>query len=352
MTVPTVEPYANSFLIGHEKAEQMFLQAWQQNALHNSFLISGPQGIGKATFAYRVARFLLATDIQKKESRTSLEIPQTNGTFRLVATKTHPDLKVLERDFIETDKKKVLKAIKDGDPMTESQLQDLKKSSVIRVDEVRAVIEFMRKKSFDGNWRIVIIDSIDDLNTASANALLKILEEPPVKSLLFLISHNPMRLLPTIRSRCAKINLQPLSEDHTASLLRRYEPTLSETDIKGLSQICGGSIGRALNYAKNNGLAVYRRLEDLFYAGDRLNVADALKLCDEAAKDEDLWNLTIELSARCVSENIKGGQNITRLGAAWDHCRQCLRSQAALNMDKKTTLFLMINELGKALSCS
>ena len=96
--------------------------------------------------------------------------------------------------------------VKDGEALSDDELQSLKKSAVIKVDEVRTVNEFLCKKSFDGKWRIVVIDSVDDMNTASANAILKILEEPPAKSLLILISHNPNRLLPTIRSRCAKIS--------------------------------------------------------------------------------------------------------------------------------------------------
>jgi DNA polymerase-3 subunit delta' len=346
-----IEPYANPFLIGHETAEKMFLESWKSGNLPASWLIGGAEGIGKATFAYRAARFVLSADESRKESYRSLELPETDPTFRLVANRAHTGLKILERDFIETDKKKVLKAIKDGDPMTENQLQGLKKSNVIRIEEVRSTIDFLRKKSFDGQWRIVIIDSIDDLNTASANAILKILEEPPAKSLLFLISHNPSGLLPTIRSRCVKLNLQPLQENMTASLLRRYAPELSETEIKGLAQICGGRIGRALRYAENKALTVYKRIENLCYAGVNFNLSDALALSDEAAKNEDFWDLVIELLSRFVSDNVKGGQNIEELGRAWEKALQMIRAQAAINMDKKQILLLIIANIGKALSC-
>ena len=121
----------------------------------------------------------------------------------------HPDLKIIERDYTDTDRRKILKAIKEGEQLSDEEMKGLKKSAFIRVDDVRTINEFLTKRSADNNWRIVIIDSIDDMNPASANAVLKILEEPPYKTVMMLISHNPNKLLPTIRSRCAKLQLPP-----------------------------------------------------------------------------------------------------------------------------------------------
>lgn len=118
---------------------------------------------------------------------------------------------------------------------------------------VRTINEFLAKKSSNDGWRVVIVDSIDDLNNAGANAILKILEEPPAKTVIMLISHNPNRLLPTIRSRCAKMNLKPLAENEVASLLRRYRPELSEKAVKGLAELSSGSIGKAIRYADQCG---------------------------------------------------------------------------------------------------
>lgn len=343
-------PYLNPYLCGHEEAEKLFLNAWKNGSLHNSWLIGGQEGIGKATFAFKAARFLLAADETKKQMYNSLNISQDDPVFRLIANRSHPDLKILERDFVETDKKKIIKAIKDGEALTDDQLADLKKSSVIKVDEIRTVNEFLAKKSFDGNWRVVIIDSVDDLNTAGANAILKILEEPPARSILFLISHNPYKLLPTIRSRCAKLNLQPLDDGNLASLLRRYNPDLSEAEIKGLVQISGGSIGRALRYSANNALGIYQQLEKLFYAGMNFDVSDALALSDEAARNEDLWNLLKELVYKFISDNLKGGEKITALGETWDRISQIYRDTLSLNMDKKQAMLLIITLVGKALA--
>lgn len=131
---------------------------------------------------------------------------------------------------------------------------------------MRTINEFLAKKSSNDGWRVVIVDSIDDLNNAGANAILKILEEPPAKTVIMLISHNPNRLLPTIRSRCAKMNLKPLAENEVASLLRRYRPELSEKAVKGLAELSSGSVGKAIRYADNAALASYDDLCKIIYA--------------------------------------------------------------------------------------
>ena len=168
-------PKNNSYLLGQEKAEQILLEGWRNNSLHNSWLISGIEGIGKATLAYRFAKFLLAADAGKKEQYTSLEISENNPVFKLVVNNAHPDLKIIERDYTDTDRRKILKAIKEGEQLSDEEMKGLKKSAFIRVDDVRTINEFLTKRSADNNWRIVIIDSIDDMNPASANAVLKIL---------------------------------------------------------------------------------------------------------------------------------------------------------------------------------
>lgn len=340
-----IEPYTNPYLCGHHEAEELFLRAWKAGTLHNSLMITGPEGIGKATLAYRMARFLLAADEANKDAYATLELPESNTAFRLVANRSHPNLKIIERDFIENDKKKIIKAIKDGEALSDDEVQNLKKSAVIKVDEIRTINEFLGKKSFDGSWRIVIVDSVDDMNIASANAILKILEEPPAKSMLLLISHNPNRLLPTIRSRCAKINLQPLTQDEVASLLRRYNPALTEAEVKGLSEISSGSIGNALRYSEYGGLNKYKLLESLFYAREQYNLTDALQFCDEAARDEDAWNLAVELIKHFVAENMKGGEKVEELSNAWNKITAMVNEVASLNMDKKQVMYNIITTI-------
>ena len=342
-------PQSNDYLIGHDDALNLFLSAFKSGNMHNSWLLSGPSGIGKATFAYKIARFLLSADTKNKDSYNSINVSQNHPVFKLVSSNSHPNLKVIERDFIEADKKKIIKAIKDGEALDEVELQGLKKSAVIKVDEVRTINEFLSKKSFDGNWKIVIIDCADDMNQNAANALLKVLEEPPAKSMLLLVSHNPNKLLPTIKSRCAKINFSPLKNDEVASLLRRYRPELSEAQINDLAKISMGSVGKAINYADNDGLEIYNTLESLFFARSEFDALKALELASKVSKDENVWNLCQELIEGFISDMFLGGDKIDMLGDAWDKVRRIFAETIGLNMDKRQALINIINIICKAL---
>ena len=331
-------PQANSLLMGHEYAEKILLDAWKNNSLHNSWLISGVEGIGKATLAYRFARFLLAADESKKDSYNSLNVAESSDVFRLVASDSHPDLKVLSRDYTETDRKKILKAIKDGEPLSADEMSGLKKSSFIKVDDVRLINEFLSKRASNDGWRVVIVDSVDDMNSASANAILKILEEPPHKTMMILISHNPNRLLATIKSRCSKLDLRPLDDVTVASLLRRYRPTLSEPQVKQLVSICSGSIGKAIIYADNDALGLYSELSSLLAAGAKFKINDLLRFCDDALESEERFYLTQELILKCMAEKLKSSSQPENVLEVWDKTLKMFDNVERINMDKKQTL--------------
>ena len=340
-------PRKNSYLLGFEKEEQFLLEAWKNNTLHNSLLFSGIEGIGKATLAYKFARFVLYADYNQKDSYTTLNIPEDSGVFNLVANNSHPDLKIIERDYTDTDKKKVLKAIKDGEQLSDDELKDLKKSAFIRIDDVRMVNEFLSKRSGNDGWRVVIIDSIDDVNTASANAILKILEEPPHKTLMLLISHNPNRLLPTIKSRCAKLNLRPLDEKDVASLLRRYRPELNEKQVKELAELSSGSIGKAIMYADNDALNVYQKLSKIVYAKDKFVLSDVLDFCNTYSADDESYALAQELILKFIAENIHHTGNLEEFAKSWDETIKIFSETAGLNLDKRQALMNIIVNLCK-----
>ena len=228
-------------------------------------------------------------------------------------------------------------------------MQGFKKSAVIKVDEVRQINKFLSKKSFDGAWRVVLIDSVDDLNVASANAILKILEEPPAKSVLLLISHHPNKLLPTVLSRCAKFNLEPLSRQNVATLLRRYMPELNEQDIEKLASISQGSIGKALNYASNNGLKIYQGLQDVIFRGESFDLSQALMLADEASANENVWQLTIELMLGLIFDMVKSGEKTEAFLGAYQDVLKLSNEVSALNMDKKQAFLNMIYLMTKAI---
>lgn len=282
-----ISPRNNSFLLGQSKAEDIFLKAWKNQTMHHAWILNGPKGIGKATLAYRIARFMLWADENKKDMYNSLNVPENSEVFRQVASDSHPDLMVVERDYIETDRKKIIKAIQKGEAPDEEELSAMKKSAFIRVDDVRKVNEFLSKTSFNDNWRIVIIDSADEMNKNAANALLKILEEPPAHTILLLVSHNPGMLLPTIRSRCAKLPLQMLDAAETASLLRRYRPNLNEAMIKKIAEMCPQSIGKAILYADLDAVGMYNGLCKILYAKQKFALSDLLDFCTSVTSDAE-----------------------------------------------------------------
>lgn len=344
MAEETVYPNCNPYLIGHDAELKLFLSAFNSGALHHGWLITGDEGIGKATLAYKIARFLLSAESGK--SYTSLDIPVDSSVFAQVAQKSHPDFKVLERDFTETDKKKLIKAIKDGEDVGEEMRQGLKRSAVIKVEDVRDVVSFLSKKSFNDNWRVVIVDSADDLNTSSANALLKILEEPPLKSILLLISHNPGKLLPTIRSRCARLALKPLAENDVASLLRRYKPDLKEAEVQGLAKIAAGSIGRALKYAENDALLMYENIKKICYGGTKCDGQLLLDLATDVAADEDCWDLFAELICRFARDNLQDTPHPREMYEAYEAALKILDETVRLNMDKKQAVVQVLMKFG------
>lgn len=339
-----IKPRDNPYLIGHEIQEKLVLEAWKKHSLHQAIMISGPKGIGKATFAYRIARFLLNADESKAESYNSLEIAADSQVFRQITANSHPNFKLLERGYIKTDRQKIYKAIASGNYMDEEELSELKKSAEIVVDDVREVNDFLAKKSANGNWRIVLIDCADEMNRSSANAILKILEEPPARTLLLLVSHNPSRLLPTIRSRCEKLDLMPLTDSQVASLLRRYRSELTEAQVKKISVMAEGSIGRAISFADGNAVDFYDQISRLAALGNNFKIAEMLQFCENAAQDEN-YELFKELLIKFLTDKVRGGVKVEEYATIFTKAMGMFRKVESLNMDKKQVVMMLMIDL-------
>lgn len=253
-------PRTREGLIGHAEAERAFLDAYSSGRMHHAWLLTGPRGIGKATLAYRFARFLLSRGSDDAGAGLfgappppeSLAIPPDSLVFRRVAAGGHGDLKGVEREADE----------KTG-----------KLKSVISVVEVRSVGHFLHMTASEGGWRVVVIDSADDMNPNAANALLKVLEEPPARAMILLVSHNPGRLLATIRSRCRRLPLRPLPEDTVAGLLREFYPSLAPDDARVLARLADGSIGRACGLADEGGLDLFGEVNGLLAGLPTIDIA-------------------------------------------------------------------------------
>jgi DNA polymerase-3 subunit delta' len=328
-------PRENTALLGHEAAEASLLQAFNAGRLPHAWLITGPRGVGKATLAYRFARFLLAEGPSNQNggsrgglfaaSATSLAVAPSHQAFRLVATGAHPDLLVLERAY---------------DPRRRRQRRE------IVADDARAVGDFLHLTSSQGGWRVVIVDGADTLNPHAANSLLKILEEPPKNTVLLLASDNPARLLPTIRSRCRTLALKPLPESVIIELLQRLRPGFSSDDQAVLARLGEGSIGRALELAAGDGLATYNFIINIIQRLPNLDPELLHGFAERMARNgaEDSFSLLTELLpaelARLVSSAARG----TAMPAAEDRARRNLADRRSLDQwvavwEKLTNLF-------------
>jgi DNA polymerase III subunit delta' len=350
---PTLPPRANPDLVGHGAAERELLRLYRAGRLPHAILLTGPRGIGKATLAFRLARFLLAQSrasgapgaavLAGSEAEADLAIDPSNGVFRRVAAGGHADLLTVERAW---------------DPRRR------RLRSEIVVEDTREIAAFFRLSAAEEGWRIAIVDGAEEMNRNAANALLKILEEPPDRGLLLLVSHNPGRLLPTIRSRCRRLVLAPLSTPLAAQLLRRYRPQLDEAEAAALLALSGGSVGCALELAEAGGLELYRSLTELLAQAPAIDLGRLHALTDRLARAEaeDAYRASEELLARLLArvaadaargragakEIVAGeGAAISRLAGAADPARwaelrtEIERNFAAarnLNLDRKQTM--------------
>ncbi|MBI3445950.1 MAG: DNA polymerase III subunit delta' [Magnetospirillum sp.] len=273
-------PRETSGLLGHPLAERALLDAWNSGRLAHAWLLCGPKGIGKASLAYRFARFVLSGGGEGGGlfggAPESLDIRPDHPIFRRISAQGHADLETVERGWSD-DKKTKLK-------------------TEIVVEDVRGIGQFMSLTPAEGGWRVVIIDSADEMNRNAANAVLKVLEEPPRNALMLLVSHSPGRLLPTIRSRCRRLVMQPLAEEVVADLLARQRPELPSAEVESLARLAEGSIGKALALADEGGLDLYRELLGLLQGLPKLDIPALHAFGDKVARPEN------EGSFRTVTE--------------------------------------------------
>ena len=260
-------PRETEQLFGQAEAEAAFLTAFNSDRLHHGWLLTGPQGIGKATLAWRIARFLLATPPAEDglfgapPPVETLDVSPEHPVSHRIQALAEPGLAAITRSY--NDKGK---------------LRDQ-----IVVDDIRSLNRFFGLSATDGGRRVVIVDAADDMNTSAANALLKMLEEPPARTTMLLISHQPSRLLPTIRSRCRTLRLSPLSPDDMQSALTQSGAELPEHPDH-LAALAAGSVGSALRLLNLGGLKIYAELVQILASMPRLDRPRAMALAEAAAQ--------------------------------------------------------------------
>lgn len=261
-------PRDTAQLFGHDAAEATFLSAFTSGRLHHGWLISGPRGVGKATLAWRIARFLLDAPADDgglfgaPAPPDTLDTPDDTPLARRLRALSEPRLFLLRRPW--DDKNTRLR-------------------QEITVEEARALKSFFAMSAADGGRRVAIIDAADELNTSAANAVLKLLEEPPAGATFLLIAHQPHRLLPTIRSRCRELRLSALQPEALAKALTAAGGEVAEDQAQPLAELAGGSVGEAFRLTNLDGLKLYSVIVDLFASLPRLDRPRALALADLGA---------------------------------------------------------------------
>lgn len=216
-------------IVGQDRAVEQFASAWASRKLHHAWLLAGPRGVGKASFAHAAARRLLADAAGPPFDLPGIESPNDHPIVKLVEARSHPDMRWLER-------------------LPREKGEGLARD--ISVNQIRELGAFMGMTAALSEWRVVVIDSMDELNREASNALLKMLEEPPANTLFFLISHAAGRLLPTIRSRCRRLDFQSLDDDAMASVLDARMASSNAAERDRIVAMSFGSAGRAMAFAE------------------------------------------------------------------------------------------------------
>ncbi len=334
-------PRETATLVGHLAAETEMLEAFRGGRLPHAWLIGGPEGIGKATLAWRFARFVLANPDPASDvvrNARDLSVPETHPMFAQVAAGGFGDVAVLRREWND----------KTG-----------KLFSEIRVDEVRRASSMFQRASRAGGYRICILDSAEDLNRNSANALLKLIEEPPALCLFLVVAHRPGQLLPTIRSRCRSVTLSSLSQDHSIMALRGLGPPFSEMPDERLAEAATRghhSVRGALHWLSDNRMsfdhdttALLERLPDIDWR--------ALHgLSDRMGSEPDGFDIVLSTVLDWLHARLRrsapgaagGPRRLAPLAEVWDKVRRSARDAETLNLDKRTILFSIFADLAQA----
>ncbi len=276
-------------LIGQDEAEAEFLEAFNAGRLHHAWLVTGPQGVGKATLSWRIAQFLLSQPVAPSDGTGLFGESEPKAAASLG---TDPDTPLARRMLALSEPRLFL--LRRTEAETGGRL-----SADIRVGDVRALGAFLSLSATDGGRRVVIVDTVDEMNVSAANALLKMLEEPPDDVVMLLVSHQPARLLPTIRSRCRTLRLGRLTPKALARVLSELEGA-SLDDPAALAELSNGSAGTAIRLSETDGVALYADLLGLVDSGDRADRANAVALSDRlgarnATDRQDVFFLLVEI---------------------------------------------------------
>jgi DNA polymerase-3 subunit delta' len=310
-----------STLYGHDEAVAAFKESLASDRLHHAWLISGPEGVGKALFADKAALRVLAEGAGPPVDLPGLDVPEDHRIAKLLSAGSHPDLMRLER-------------------LPKDSGGELARN--INIDQVRGLQRLFATTASFSPWRVVVIDAIDDLERSAANALLKSLEEPPANSLFLLVSHAPERLLPTIRSRCRILRLSPLADDAMTSALAAALPDADDNEINALRLAGQGSPGRAIAFRGLDIAALDKALGELAEQGDPTNarrsqLAQSLGLKSAQPRYEAF--LSRAPSVIAATAKLRRGPALAQALLLWERASELAGSATRLSLDPQVVTF-------------
>jgi DNA polymerase-3 subunit delta' len=319
-------------LVGQDEALARAARAIRSGRPPQAWLLTGPPGIGKATLAYRIARYLLRYGATS-EGPEDLSLPESDPVSAQIRAGAHPGLLVLKRGV---------------NPETGRTM------TVLSVDVIRRLAGFFGMTSGAGGWRIALIDTADEMNDAAANALLKALEEPPTRAMLLLLSNAPGQLLPTIRSRCQRLELRPLDDEALAGELAHHLPEWSGEKRRDLAKLAGGSIGAALALANDDTLALANEARKLVENAAVPDVPSLLALGDRIGRSGDNLGAFGTFLLQHLAERIRlrarqhGGAQLRAWTEAWEQVTANFVRAEALHLEPRQTILSSAHLLARA----
>lgn len=333
----TPHPRDQFSFVGHEDGERAFIEGLASGRLHHAWLIGGAPGIGKATLAYRVARYLLAYGAVAPSPGQGFFVPADHQVSRQISAFSHPNFVVLRR-MTAPDKKAP--------------------SATISVDSVRRAMGLFNSTSADGGYRICIVDSAEDLTISSANALLKLVEEPPSRSIFLIVSHVPQRLLPTIRSRCRKLSLSPLAENDIQGLIKGFgDPYASAgDDLVAMALRYGeGSVRKTLEMLDSSRATIIARVQNILQDLPRLDTRKVLALAETLSRREaePEYELALESIERWISQKMhehaaRGAGSLAPLVEVCEKLQSAAREVDIYNLDRRPLILSFFDDLAQA----
>jgi DNA polymerase III subunit delta' len=328
-------PRETTALFGHADVERALLDNYRSGRVAHAWLIAGPAGIGKATLSYRMARFVLAhpdPSAPAVQTATSLAVAPDHPVARRIAAQAHADLLVLERTVGDTGKLR----------------------TVITVDEVRRTVSFFGSTAGEGGWRVCVVDTADELQYPQAsNALLKVLEEPPPRSLFLLASHEPARLLPTIRSRCRRLMLRPLAEgDVVAAAAAAINIQPTDPDLRKAASLAEGSVAQAIALSGGTLLDLRERVVWLLQQLPAVDVRALHALGDGLERADDaLFKMFVDTVQDWLSARVRDTADkarLARIADAWERLSRAVTDVDIYNLERKPLVFSVFGLLGEA----